>query len=69
MIPNPVERTPAEVLAWLESLRIPDFMPDGREQPPCRNGIPPYACPAAVDFVTLVKDQRAQLNAGQPLHP
>lgn len=33
VILEPVERTPAELRAWLESVRIPDFMPGGREQP------------------------------------
>jgi antitoxin VapB len=34
VILEPVERTPADVLAWLERIKIPDFMADGREQPP-----------------------------------
>jgi virulence-associated protein VagC len=33
VILEPVEATREQVLAWLESVRIPDFMPDGREQP------------------------------------
>lgn len=27
-------RTPEEVEAWLKSIQIPDFMPEGRQQPP-----------------------------------
>jgi antitoxin VapB len=34
VILEPVERTPAEIRAWLESVRMADFMPNGREQPP-----------------------------------
>jgi antitoxin VapB len=33
VILEPVETTREQILAWLESVRIPDFMPDGREQP------------------------------------
>ena len=33
VILEPVERTPADVRAWLASIRIPDFAPNGREQP------------------------------------
>lgn len=33
VILEPLERTPADIRAWLESVRIPDFMPTGREQP------------------------------------
>jgi virulence-associated protein VagC len=33
MILEPVERTQAEVLAWLQRIQIADFMPEGRDQP------------------------------------
>jgi antitoxin VapB len=26
--------TPEEIRAWLKSIQIPDFMPEGRQQPP-----------------------------------
>jgi antitoxin VapB len=34
VILEPVERSEADILAFLESIRIDDFMLDGREQPP-----------------------------------
>lgn len=34
VILEPVERSEADILTFLESIRIDDFMPDGREQPP-----------------------------------
>ena len=34
VILEPVERSPDEIRAWLDSVRIADFMPNGREQPP-----------------------------------
>jgi antitoxin VapB len=33
VILEPVEMTREQKLAWLKSLEIPDFMPQGREQP------------------------------------
>jgi antitoxin VapB len=33
VILEPVERTQAEVLAWLQRIQIADFMPEGRDQP------------------------------------
>jgi antitoxin VapB len=32
--PERPQRTEKELKAWLRSVRIPDFMPDGRDQPP-----------------------------------
>lgn len=34
VILEPVERSPDEIRAWLDSVRIADFMPNGREQLP-----------------------------------
>jgi antitoxin VapB len=34
VILEPVQRSKEEILAWLRSIRIPDFMPEGRDQPP-----------------------------------
>jgi len=31
---EPIERTPDQIRAWLESIRIPDFMLEGRDQGP-----------------------------------
>jgi antitoxin VapB len=33
VILEPVERSPDEIRAWLDSVRIAGFMPEGREQP------------------------------------
>ena len=33
VILEPIKRTQQEIYAWLEAIRIPDFMPAGREQP------------------------------------
>jgi antitoxin VapB len=34
LILEPIRRTEAEVRAWLRAIQIPDFMPEGRDQPP-----------------------------------
>ncbi|HEV2366159.1 MAG TPA: type II toxin-antitoxin system VapB family antitoxin [Caulobacteraceae bacterium] len=34
VILEPVARTRQEIEAWLDSVHIPHFMPNGREQPP-----------------------------------
>ena len=31
---TPIPRTKEEVLAWLKSIQMPDFMDEGRDQPP-----------------------------------
>jgi antitoxin VapB len=33
MSPQRKPKTEAEIRAWLKSIQIPDFMPNGREQP------------------------------------